>query len=697
MFSKTRGFLLALIVSVPALVVLTPPQAAAAAKPSVTRVSVTSGPTAGGTRVRITGKHLTRVTAVRFGAKRGTKVVVRSATSILVTAPAHAAGVVHVRVVTRHGTSRSVRADRFRYVAPPVVTRLSVSSGPSSGGTRVTITGRNLVGVRSVRFGDGPATAVAAGSATRLTVTAPAHAAGSVHVRVVTRYGRSKPVPADRFAYLPEDWTATTMPRPADAAGVPRVRDVACWGAGRCAAIGAYTDTSGDGAAVLWTLNGTTWIAVRAPLPADAAADPVPLSDDISCGAAGLCAAHATYYAHRNGSDRVVHNLVWTLASGGWSTGLLPLPATALPATGANVESLVCAGTTCAAMGNYSSTTQSTAVFWDLVGGTWTLTEAPLPGDAAADPFDDIASLACEGSGTCVASGYYLSTTGTKPALWRSAGAGWVASSPALPAGAGSALSSTGYYAACGAPGACVATVGTTAGNHSVPFALTGGAWAETPLPLPADAAGGSGYLLSSVACAASGVCVAAGRYADAGGDTQAVLWTRAGAGAWTAVRAVPPANAAQNPQTQVRGLSCSGAGTCVAVGAYTYHANGQDMDEHGAVLRVVWQYAAGAWTLVAPFADTQQDQMIFSLSCGADICGAHGTQSIGQSNVSRAWTLTSGGWHAFAPSPPPGGTGAVGLDGIVCGGVGGCVAVGVYATAGGTTAPGVWVLRPPG
>jgi hypothetical protein len=54
-------------------------------------------------------------------------------------------------------------------VGPPTVTAISPKSGPSGGGTSVTITGTNFVGTASsivVDFGATPATAVAINSPT---------------------------------------------------------------------------------------------------------------------------------------------------------------------------------------------------------------------------------------------------------------------------------------------------------------------------------------------------------------------------------------------------------------------------------------------------------------------------------------------------------------------------------------------------
>jgi alpha-tubulin suppressor-like RCC1 family protein len=63
----------------------------------------------------VTGRHFTHVRAVKFGSIKGSALNVVSVKKLRVTAPAHAAGLVHVRVVTAHGTSRAVAIDRYRY------------------------------------------------------------------------------------------------------------------------------------------------------------------------------------------------------------------------------------------------------------------------------------------------------------------------------------------------------------------------------------------------------------------------------------------------------------------------------------------------------------------------------------------------------------------------------------------------------
>ena len=151
--------------------------------PTVTSVSPSSGPTAGGTFVTITGTNFTGVTAVTFGGIRGHGVtVVVSATTITATTPAHAVGAVDVAVTTPGGTGTGTGA--FTYVAgPPTVTGVSPSSGRSGGGTSVTITGTNFTGATAVTFGGAVPTGVTVVSATSITATTPAHALGVVDVR----------------------------------------------------------------------------------------------------------------------------------------------------------------------------------------------------------------------------------------------------------------------------------------------------------------------------------------------------------------------------------------------------------------------------------------------------------------------------------------------------------------------------------
>jgi hypothetical protein len=86
--------------------------------PSVTTLSPTSGPTAGGTTVTITGTNLSGATKVSFGTAAATTVNVTSPTSLSATSPA-GSGTVDVTVTTAGGTSPTTSADRFTYTGTP--------------------------------------------------------------------------------------------------------------------------------------------------------------------------------------------------------------------------------------------------------------------------------------------------------------------------------------------------------------------------------------------------------------------------------------------------------------------------------------------------------------------------------------------------------------------------------------------------
>src|SRR5262249_19966736 len=126
-----------------------------AAAPSVTGLSASSGTTDGGTAVTISGSNFTGATQVLFGSAQAAFSVSDDDT-ITATSPVQAAGTLHVTVVTPWRPSPAVPADPFTYSAASgiaTVTGLRTSSGPTGGGTSVTLTGTNFSGVPRVAFG----------------------------------------------------------------------------------------------------------------------------------------------------------------------------------------------------------------------------------------------------------------------------------------------------------------------------------------------------------------------------------------------------------------------------------------------------------------------------------------------------------------------------------------------------------------
>jgi hypothetical protein len=96
-----------------------------------------------------------------------------------------------------------VPADQFTFVnEPPSVSGISPTSGPTTGGTTVTITGANFTGATKVVFGAVAATSFTVVSSTEITAVSPAQAAGFHNIYVTTPNGTSAPVTADQFTYV---------------------------------------------------------------------------------------------------------------------------------------------------------------------------------------------------------------------------------------------------------------------------------------------------------------------------------------------------------------------------------------------------------------------------------------------------------------------------------------------------------------
>jgi hypothetical protein len=110
------------------------------------------------------------------------------------------AGTVDITVVTPSGTTAAVAGDKFTYLATSI-TSFTPATGTHLGGTSVKITGVNLTGATSVKFGTTAAATYTVNAAgTQITVTAPAvSAAGAVTITVTAPGGTA--ASATKFTY----------------------------------------------------------------------------------------------------------------------------------------------------------------------------------------------------------------------------------------------------------------------------------------------------------------------------------------------------------------------------------------------------------------------------------------------------------------------------------------------------------------
>ena len=86
-------------------------------------------------------------------------------------------------------------------VTPPFVSSVNPKTGPTSGGTSVTITGTNLTGALVVDFGSTPAASFRATNSTTIAATSPA-GTGTANVTVTTPSGTSAVTSADLFTFV---------------------------------------------------------------------------------------------------------------------------------------------------------------------------------------------------------------------------------------------------------------------------------------------------------------------------------------------------------------------------------------------------------------------------------------------------------------------------------------------------------------
>lgn len=173
--------------------------------PTVTAITPAQGPTTGGQPVTVTGTGLQGATEVTFG---GVPVAVTSVapdgTSVTATTPAGTAGPVDVGVILP-GLDGTL-ADGYEYVviddgSGATFTGLTPTSGPTSGGTSVVISGTGLGGATGVTIGGTPATVTAiAPDGTSITVTTPPSETAGPRPVVVTFPAGTRP--AGTFTYV---------------------------------------------------------------------------------------------------------------------------------------------------------------------------------------------------------------------------------------------------------------------------------------------------------------------------------------------------------------------------------------------------------------------------------------------------------------------------------------------------------------
>jgi putative Ig domain-containing protein len=418
-------------------------------------------------------------------------------------------------------------------------------------------------------------------------------------------------------------WAPMLPPVPPNAS--PRFPDasisgVACPAVGSCVGVGVYDDAGDNQLPLIETLSDGTWRSTEAPPPVDATAAYL---TTLACPTVGSCVAVGSYFT----------------LNGGGGQGFLET----------------------------------------LAGGTWSAMVAPLPSDAEPGS-QDLTSVACPASGSCVAVGYDIDPSDhAQDLIEMESGTAWIPTEAPLPDNGAYAEESPGGddFVACPIVGICV-LVGNyqdaSGGEQGFIESLSDGTWTPTVAPVPANALTSS-ITLNAVACPAAGFCVAAGQY-QTPSEIPGVFETLS-EGTWTATQELLPANADEaesNSVPPITSIACGSVGSCVAVGSYEARPSG---DAYG----VIEMLSDGTWSdIEAPLPASATPTALTAVACPVvAACVAVGpvphtmfpSRGVIETQSARSWTPMDARLPAGAARD------VTDFNALACPAVNSCVAVG--------------------
>ncbi|QDK41568.1 hypothetical protein DOM21_08900 [Bacteriovorax stolpii] len=167
--------------------------------PTVSNVSPSGGPLAGGLTVTIKGSNFISGASIDIGGVSCSSVIFIDSSTMTCVTGAHASGAVNV-IVTNPDTQTGALNNGFTYRAIPVVASVSPSSGSQYGGQLITITGNNFATGMSVKLGEAICGGVSFVNTTTITCTTSSHGIGSVSVDVTDKDSQTGTL-ANGYAY----------------------------------------------------------------------------------------------------------------------------------------------------------------------------------------------------------------------------------------------------------------------------------------------------------------------------------------------------------------------------------------------------------------------------------------------------------------------------------------------------------------
>jgi hypothetical protein len=316
--------------------------------PSVSSVSPATGSDAGGTSVTISGSGFLQGATVSFGTYSAINVAVAGSTSITAVTPSHPAGIVDV-VVKNPDNQTGTRSGGFTFTAspggaPPSITSVTPNSGPTSGGTEVSIAGSDFETEARVSFGGIPAATVVFTSSTALTATTSAHAAGVVDVVVTNPEENLSGTLPNGFTYSDNTTNAPTVAQISPSSGTT-AGGTAVTLSGMGFQNGASVTIGGTPATAV-SINSSTSVTATTPAHTAGAADVVVTNPDNQSGTLSggytytvpAPAPAPTITAISPNSGKVIGGTVITITGSGFQNGAA-VSFGGLQATSVNVTS----------------------------------------------------------------------------------------------------------------------------------------------------------------------------------------------------------------------------------------------------------------------------------------------------------------------------------------------------------------------
>jgi len=406
------------------------------------------------------------------------------------------------------------------------------------------------------------------------------------------------------------NWRIQATPNPGRSVGTG-LAAVSCSATTACTAAGSYDTTSHLAQTTAAAWGGKSWHRQATSSPAGASVSSGLIG--LSCASARACTAAGFGTGTTGDSTALTERWDGTR----WRIQPSPVPAGTVSAT---LNGVSCsAPRTCTAVGDYFGAGQRElplAERWS--GGQWRLQAFPRPPATAHG--GELSGVSCPAAGSCVATGWYFTKSGSGSAsfiaTWN--GARWQVQPAPGPAHAGHLMG-----VSCVSPRACVAV-----GDHGTAI-WNGTIWRYAPVAAPA---GAQVLALNGVSCVLASACAAVGSYfSPAGGPlTLAETWNGS---AW---RFRPSPNPASQGRNQLNTVSCTAPSACTAVGV----ESASDFTPPGGFAET-WN--GTTWRLQpvpAPVGAVMSE--LFGVSCPAPgSCTAVG-DTAGQSNIGVTLAMTT-------------------------------------------------------